>query len=111
MIQENDLPSIIFTPEAIKKQSNIGLFASDELFPACDLYPENFYQLYFELNGVSSLDIFGMSPHGDEDIISKIKAIRNVTIYVYEKNKNKETIIWAKKIPTAHLRDSNEFLS
>lgn len=42
------------------------------MYPAEDLFLYRPKELYVELDSVDELDVFGMSPFGDESIIEKI---------------------------------------
>lgn len=103
---------IIFAPEGIKKNDLIcvtGIFPSDNLYPADDLFLYRSKQLYTELDQVNELDIFGMSPYGDESIIDKINSKNIVRVFIYKKDENEETKVWEKKLTCRYeLLDSTE---
>lgn len=66
-------------------------------------------ELYTELDKVNELDIFGMSPYGDQSIIDKINSKNKVRVFIYKKDGNEETKIWEKKLTCTHeLIDSSE---
>lgn len=85
-----DFKDIVFMPtnDIINKYNYIveGLYPGDNLYPADDLFPYGGRDIYKELDGLGDIDIFGMSPYGDESIIDKIKNIKNKKIYVYGLN-------------------------
>ena len=66
--------------------------------------------LYAKLDDIEKLDIFGMSPYGDEDLINKITKIQDVTVYVYDLKNNSEKDEWIRKVKNVKLKDSEEFL-
>lgn len=103
---------IIFAPEGIEKKRLVctaGVFPSDKLYPADDLFFYRKKELYTELDKVDELDVFGMSPYGDESIIDAINSKRSVKIYIHNKAGNKETYDWDKKLSCPHeLLDSME---
>ena len=76
-----------------------------------DLFPSSgMGDLYAKLDDMEKLDIFGMSPYGDEDLINKITKIKDVTVYVYDLKNNSEKDEWIKKVKNVKLKDSEEFL-
>lgn len=101
---------IIFAPTGIEKKiltCVVGVFPSDKLFPADDLFLYRGKELYTELDKVDELDVFGMSPYGDESIIDVINSKKSVKIYIYDKAGNKETNVWEKKLECSYeLLDS-----
>lgn len=103
---------VIFAPEGIEKNKLVcvtGIFPSNKLFPADDLFFYRSKELYTELDKVSELDIFGMSPYGDDSIIDKINSKDSVRVYVYQKDVSEETKEWEKKLTCPHeLLDSAE---
>ena len=92
-----DFKDIVFMPinDVVNKYNYIveGLYPSDNLYPADDLFPYSGRDIYKDLDGLENIDIFGMSPEGDESIIEKIKNIKDKKIYVYEL-KEKEIKKW-----------------
>lgn len=111
-IQVVDLEKIIFSPSTISKNQLIcveGLHPSDKLFLAEDLRILEHRTLYDELKEVDELDIFGMSPDGDDGIISIINTRKKVRVFVYNKLTNGETEKWKKKLVGDYdLLDSDE---
>lgn len=103
---------IIFAPEGIEKNNLIsvtGIFPSNKLYPADDLFLYRGKELYTELDKVNELDIFGMSPYGDQSIIDKINSKNKVRVFIHKKNINEETKVWDKKLTCTHeLIDSSE---
>ena len=105
---------ILFLPasEDIDKNDFFGpgLYPSDELIAADDLYPKDDEDIYSLLDGISDVSLFGISPIGDKGIIKKLDNIDKVTIFVYKLRANtKERDEWSRLIPSAILKDSNEF--
>lgn len=110
-----DTTNIILMPEILdytkQKHFGDGLYPSKNLYPAEDSFPsKGMGDLYEKLDHVEILDIFGMSPTGDEDLIKKIAKIKDVTVYVYDLEKNSEKEEWIKKVKNVKLKDSREFL-
>lgn len=103
---------VIFAPDGIEKKRLtcvVGVFPSDKLYPADDLFFYREKELYTELDKADELDIFGMSPYGDESIIDAINSKNSVRIFIYDKVRNKETYDWDKKLNCPHeLLDSME---
>lgn len=105
----NDL---VFSPSDVKKDKLIcviGVYPSDKLYPAEDLFLYRPKELYVELDSVDELDVFGMSPFGDESIIEKINGKKSVRVFVYNKDKNDETKVWKSKLKCNYeLLDSSD---
>lgn len=92
---------LIFAPDGIEKKKLFcvaGIALSENLFPADDLFIYRGKELYTELDKVDELDVFGMSPYGDESIIEIINSKKRVRIYIYDKERNQETNVWDKKL-------------
>ena len=115
---ELDFRDIIFIPdnEIVDKYSYVGegLFLNKcglTIYPANDLFPDDGKgDIYKELDNIKNIEIFGMSPYGDQSLIKKISKIENIIIYVY--NMNMEEIReWAKYIQNAIFKDSKEFIT
>ena len=53
-----------------------------------------------------------MSPYGDVAIINKIKNVKNVKVYVYDKEHNAQLKEWGKILSTTNceILDSGEFV-
>ena len=105
----NDL---VFSPSAVKKDKLIcvtGVYPSDKLYPADDLFLYRPKELYVDLDSVDELDVFGMSPFGDESIIEKINEKKLVRVFVYNKDENEETKAWKSKMKCNYeLLDSSD---
>ena len=92
-------PNYVFAPTDIDKRKLTciaGIFPSDKLFPAEDLYLIEPKDLYAELKGVTELDVFGVSPYGDSDLIKIIDKMKNVKVFVYKKDTSPETAVWER---------------
>lgn len=90
-----------------------GLYPSNDIYPSDDLLLINCKQLYKELDGIEYLDIYGMSPYGDVAIINKIKNVKNVKVYVYDKEHHDDQLKeWEKILSTTNCKisDSGEFV-
>lgn len=90
-----------------------GLYSSNDIYPSDDLLLINCKQLYKELDGIEYLDIYGMSPYGDVAIINKIKNVKNVKVYVYDKEHHDDQLKeWEKILSTTNCKisDSGEFV-
>lgn len=81
-------PNVVFTPLLDKQDSlYVGHCPGEAFFPDPNTFPYKVPKLYVELNDVESLDIFGMSPFGDDRLIQKLSTIPNLRIYVYNMDK------------------------
>lgn len=89
--------SIIFSPSFLRKQEavNLGLYGGDNLFPSNYLFPANPIILYEKLNKITHIDVFGVSPHGDCDLVEKLKNINSGTIFCYTKKDLEE---WKERL-------------
>lgn len=77
-------PDVVFSPLLDKQDTlYVGHCPSPTLFPGPNTFPAKVDELYTELDNIKELDVFGMSPFGDNRIIEKISKIPNLTIYVY----------------------------
>lgn len=109
-----DFKDIVFMPtnEIVNKFNYIiqGLHPRDNLYPADDLFPYDGRDIYKELDALENIDIFGMSPDGDESVIDRIKNIKNKKIYVYKLNE-KEIKKWKNYGIEGSFIDSSKFLN
>lgn len=100
-VQMIDLGEVIFAPSTVDKNHLIcveGLYPSNKLFPAEDLFLPNPKTLYKELEEIDEIDIFGVSPYGDDSIIDIINTRKKVRVFVYNKASSKETKDWEDKL-------------
>ncbi len=102
---------IVFSPEFHKKSEMIALghYPSEQLFPADDFFIYEPKKLYAELDNVKCLDVFGLSPYGDNDLINKLNEMEMVTVYVYDKENNEQADIWNRSLKCRHvIKDTQE---
>lgn len=111
-----DFSEIIFIPTNYLVDKYIyveeGLFPQKcglNVYPANDLFPDGGRAIYGKIEEIDSLDIFGVSPYGDEALIKKISKIPQIRIYIYNLNQN-EILKWKEKGINAEFIDSKEFL-
>lgn len=79
-----DTSGIIFAPEDIDKIVADSVYPSNTLYPSEDLFPGcEHHDLYKKLSEINTLEVFGVSPDGDDALIQAIASIGNVTIYVF----------------------------
>lgn len=107
-----EISKIIFAPECLKKIELInvtGVYPSENLYPEDDIYFSPRKELYTQLKGIDELDIFGVSPYGDDSLIDVINKLKFVTVYVHNMKTNKQTEIWDKILRCSHtFKDSSE---
>lgn len=107
-----DTSNIIFSPDSIPKEKLIdviGVYPSNNLYPADDLFLHSKRELYAQLGDVEELDIFGLSPYGDDSLIDVINRMKSVTIYVYNMENSMEVEVWDKILYCPHVFiDSSE---
>ncbi|NLZ80377.1 MAG: hypothetical protein GX913_01010 [Clostridiales bacterium] len=102
---------IIFSPEFHQKSEmfELGNYPSELLFPADDLFLNETKELYTELDNVKNIDVFGLSPYGDEELINKLNGMEMVTVYVYDKDNNAEADKWNERLNCNYIiKDSKE---
>lgn len=107
-----NVPDIIFSPDVIEKQELYvikGLRPSSKLFPAKDLVPSGPRDPYEKLRYIHQLDVFGMSPYGDDSLISELRNLDEINIYVHNSD-NEQIKEWKKKLKGCnyHIHDSSE---
>lgn len=109
---------IIFSPtfyETKSEAENIGCTASTKLFPGADLFPHRPRILYKELceKEIRRIEVFGMSPDGDNELIDVLNEMDMVIIYIYnydDKNNN-DIQKWEEKLTCPHIfLDSMEIM-
>lgn len=111
-----DTSKIIFSPDSIPKEKLIdviGVHLSNNLYPADDLFLRSIRELYVQLGDVEELDIFGLSPYGDDSLINVINGMKFVTVYVHNYKNNEETNVeakmWDNSLSCPHVfKDSSE---
>ncbi|MCI8771338.1 MAG: hypothetical protein HFH73_09350 [Lachnospiraceae bacterium] len=106
--------NIVFSPEFLEKSEMItlGRYPSENLYPAEDLFLHKQIKLYEELNPIKSIEIFGMSPYGDNSLIEKLNRMNHITVYVYDKDNNPETTEWNNLLKCPHIiKDSTEIMN
>ena len=117
---------VIFSPEFQKMEEefrnkksrliNGQSFPAEDRDPAEDIFPRDLEKLYDELEGVRQIEVFGMSPYGDDELIEKLNHMDFVTVYIYnfkedDKKENGEARAWDKVLTCPHrLIDSNEIM-
>lgn len=104
---------IVFSPEFSKKDEMItlGQYPSEDLYPNDDLFLHEVKELYVELDNVKQIEIFGVSPYGDSSLIDKINRMDYATVYIYDKDNNKEATDWDKVLTCPHvIKDSTEIM-
>ena len=111
-----DFNDIIFIPtnKILTKYEYIeeGLYPNKcglQLYPANDLFPYSGRKIYKDLANLDELDVFGVSPYGDEALIKKIKDIKKVRIFVYNNN-DAEISKWKEYGVNATFIDSKNFI-
>lgn len=108
-----DFKDIVFMPtnNVVDKYNYIidGLYPSNDLFLAEDLFPYGGRDIYKNLDNIDKIEIFGMSPYGDKTIIDKIKKIKNKKIFVYNLEQD-QINEWEKYGINNCFIDSSRFL-
>lgn len=90
----------------------LGRYPSENLYPAEDLFLHEPIKLYKELNPIKSIEIFGMSPYGDNSLIEKLNHMEHIIVYVHDKDNNPETIEWNNLLKCPHIiKDSTEIMN
>ena len=101
----------IFSPlRELPKSQVDALYPSDHLYPANDLVLSVIHELYGPLEGIECIDVFGVSPFGDAELLNYIKKISKKRIFIYEIDKNnKEVDAWIQGVGDADYFDAHEF--
>lgn len=103
---------IVLAPDGVSKRMLIcihGLFPSDYLLPDEDIFPIEPKQLYKEFDDVTELDILGVSPYGDRDLIECINSIKYVRVFVHNRATSETTAIWDNILKCSHeILDSEQ---
>lgn len=108
--------NIVFSPAFFEKVEiiNLGLYPSSSLYPAEDYFLREVISLYKELDGIDEIEVFGMSPYGDDNLINILNKMKNVVVYIhnrYDKDNNKQADIWESLLKGPHsLLDSKEIM-
>lgn len=105
--------NIVFSPASQKKSDIVvvGCYPSEALFPSNDLFPHIPTPLYEELSDVRSIEVFGVSPYGDNDIVKRLNTMEKVTIYVYNSKINEESKVWDSLLTCPHaIKDSMDIM-
>ena len=89
---------------------NMGCYPSDQLYPSEDLYSKDPKKLYKELDNIQRIEVFGISPYGDDELIEKLNMIEKVKIFIYKGKKNDDEIDeWKKRVSSAEIVDASDF--
>lgn len=103
---------LIFSPafNNMTKTYVSNLYPSERLYPAEDLYPKETKELYKDLDNIQRIEVFGMSPYGDDELIEKLNMIEKVKIFVHDyKSNQKERSEWEKKVSSAEIVGGSDF--
>ena len=102
----------IFSPINGIKSKSETLYPSEHSHPANDLYPMGELLLYEPLKNIKSIDVFGVSPYGDIELIEKISKINKKKIYIYKiEEHEKELNKWNELVGDSEYLDSRYFYS
>ena len=103
----------LFSPSDTDKLQNASLYPSDQLYCAWDLIPApDHSQDYKALETLDSLSVFGVSPYGDDRLISTISQVSKITVFILNMAKNdKEINVWKKMLTGAktEYKDADDF--
>ena len=109
---EFDPFDIVLAPDGVSKRMLIcihGLFPSNNLWPCDDFFPIEPKQLYKEFDDVNELDILGVSPYGDRDLVECINSIKYVRVFVHNRATSEATAIWDNTLKCSHeILDSDQ---
>jgi hypothetical protein len=74
---------------------------------------EKKFKLYNELKEVSTIDIFGVSPYGEDDLFNILNEMDRITVFIYQLSSNsEEKKSWnnkLSKVKELSFKDANEF--
>jgi hypothetical protein len=110
---------LIFAPDCIDRNDKDYLDKNDVIsltgYPSEtlimdeeDIFPSDPPNLYEELDNISQIDVFGVSPYGDKSLIEKLVSIGQGTIFVHHCDPL-QIAEWRKYLPNGFIyRDSEE---
>jgi len=105
--------SCLFSPKLNEEKSIVeAVKPSEHLYPADDLTPGGKIILYDALDQLDEIDIFGVSPFGDKELISKINTINKKKVFIYNMNTdNEELLEWKNIMNESKYLDSTMFIN
>jgi hypothetical protein len=109
-----NINDIAFNPNLKVPKSEAKLiYPSEKLYPRYDLKPGKKFILYNELKEISTIDIFGVSPSGEDDLFGFLNKMDRVKIFIYKLSSNSEEVEdWKNKLSKVKklsFKDANEF--
>lgn len=120
-MKELNTHSIVFSPAFYTKSEMIALGTrpAQNLFPGKDIILHSVPKLYHEFadRNIRQIEVFGMSPSGDDELIRVFNKMDAVIVYIYgynERNKNdgrhavrnaaeEEVRLWEGKLTCPHV--------
>ena len=110
----SNIRDLAFNPNLKVSKSKAKLiYPSKNLYPGKDLKPGSKFDLYKELKEISTIDIFGVSPYGEDDLFNILNEMDIITVFIYQLSSNsEEKETWnnkLSKVKELSFKDANEF--
>jgi len=109
-----NINDLVFNPNLKVSKSEAKLiYPSEKLYPKYDLEPGRKFNLYNELKKISTINIFGVSPCGEDDLFDFLNKMNRVKIFIYKLSSNSEEVEGWKnklsKVKKLSFKDANKF--
>lgn len=109
-----NIQDLAFNPNLkVPKSKSKLIYPSENLYPRKDLKPGKKFKLYRDLKEISTINIFGVSPYGEDDLFNILNKMDRITIFIYQISSNLEEIKkWEKKLSKVNnliFKDAGEF--
>lgn len=110
----SNIRDLAFNPNLKVPKSKAKLiYPSKNLYPRKDLKPGSKFDLYKQLKEIYNIDIFGVSPYGEDDLFNILNEMDRITIFIYQLSSNsEEKKNWNNKLSEVtelSFKDANEF--
>lgn len=110
----SNIRDLAFNPNLKVPKSKAKLiYPSKNLYPRKDLKPGSKFDLYKGLKEIYNIDIFGVSPYGEDDLFNILNEMDRITIFIYQLSSNsEEKKSWnnkLSKVKELSFKDANEF--
>lgn len=83
--------------------NNRPLFPSNSLYPGATVFPNNGRDRYACLRDIEEVDVFGVSPDGEETLLNYLAKMKKVRAFIHKSNCEHEVIKWKESIQSSAL--------
>lgn len=109
----SNIRDLAFNPNLKVPKNKSKLIYPENLSPRKDLKPGSKFDLYKELKEIYTIDIFGVSPYGEDSLFNILNEMDRITIFIYQLSSNsEEKKSWKNKLSEVKelsFKDANEF--